>query len=138
MRVTIRQKNLKITPALTKYIEMKVLKPVRRLLKEGTGRELPLLALEFGRTTRHHRKGNVYRAEANLSIGKKLFHAEAEARDVRAACDLLEEELEEELRSFKGKRTALDRRDGRRAKRETRYAAEARFRRKGRVRNEGN
>lgn len=137
MRVTIRQKNLKITPALTKYIEQKVLKPIRRLLKESIVRDLPILDLEFARTTRHHRKGKIYRAEANLTLGKKMIRAEADEEDVRKACDLLQVELEREIRSYKGKRMAQDRREGRKVKGEFRYDPAARILRKGRNRNEG-
>lgn len=137
MRVTIRQKNLKITPALTRYIEQKILKPVRRLLKKGISSDLPILDLEFGRTTRHHRQGRIYHAEANLALGKKLLRAEVDDEDIRSACDLLEEELGREIRAFKGKRLSLAKREGRAAKRETRYHPAARFYRKGRIRNEG-
>jgi ribosomal subunit interface protein len=137
VRVTIRQKNLKITPALTIYIDQKVLKPIRRLLKESSAGELPILDLEFARTTRHHHKGKVYRAEANLTLGKKVFRAEAEEEDIRKACDLLQEELEQEIRSYKGKRMAQDRREGRGVKRELHYDPAARFNRKGRIRQEG-
>lgn len=137
MRVTIRQNKIKITPALSKYIEMKVVRPVRRFLKETADSALPIFDLEFGRTTRHHKKGNVYRAEANLHIGKRVFRAEAEAQDIRAACDILEEELKRELRSFKGKVSAVARRQERRTKRELRLDPAARpYNKKGRVRNE--
>ena len=137
MRVTIRQKDLKITPVLTRYIEQKVLKPVRRLLKEGISSEPLILDLEFGRTTSHHRKGRVFRAEASLIIGKKMLRAEAEAEDIHASCDLLEAELVREINGFKGKRLAQDRREGRTVKKELRYHPSARFYRKGRILNEG-
>ncbi len=137
MRVTIRQKNLKITPVLMRYIEQKILKPIRRLLKENTAQELPILDLEFGRTTRHHRKGKVFRAQANLTLGKYLLRAEVDEEDIRAACDLLEEELEEEIRTFKGKSFSLLKRQGRSIKGESRYHPAARFRRASRVRQEG-
>lgn len=138
MRVTIRQKNLKITTALTRYIELKVLKPLRRRLKENISSGLPILDLEFSRTTRHHRKGRVFHAEANLSLGKKLIRAEADEEDIRTACDVLERELDHELRTFKGKKRAVEYRSMRRAKQELRYDPAARPRRGGRIRNEGN
>ena len=138
MRVTIRQKNLKITPAITRYIELKVLKPARRLLKESGSSDLPILDLEFARTTRHHRKGPVFRAGATLSLGSKLLRAEADGEDMRVCCDLLQEELERELRSYRGKTLALEKREGRTTKKEMRYHPAARFYRKGRIRNEGN
>lgn len=136
MRVTIRQKDLKITPALTKYIELKILKPIRRRLKEGASTALPILDLEFSRTTSHHRKGKICHAEANLSLGKKIIRAEVDDENMRSACDLLEQALDHELRTFHGKRKSLERRDARRVKRETRFAPTAQIREKGRVRNE--
>lgn len=137
MRVTIRQKNLKITPALTRYIEQKVLKPIRRMLKvprpegpgsrpqsglgKSSGGDLPILDLEFGRASRHHRKGRVFHAEANLTIGKKLLRAEIDGEDMRLACDALQEELESAIRTYNGKRRSMAKREGREAKRQTRF-----------------
>lgn len=97
-----------------------------------------MLDLEFGRTTRHHRKGKVYHAEANLTLGKKMLHAEADEEDIRAACDVLEQELNHELSTHKERRMALEKRKGRQAKREFRYARGARLRNARRVREEGN
>lgn len=137
MRVTIRQKNLKITPSLTRYAEMKILRPIRRLLKEASQNDLPILDLEFSRTTRHHRKGIVFHAQANLTLGRKLLRAAADGEDIRACCDILRGEIEREIRSFKGKRSAQDRREGRTMKKELRYHPAARLNRKGRIREEG-
>ena len=137
MRVTIRQKNIQITSALTAYIEAKILKPLKRRLKTAIAKDLPILDLEFGRTTRHHRKGLVYRAEATLTIGKRSLRAEVDAEDMRQACDLLEQELDHEIQSFKERQQALEKRMGRKTKRETRFDPAVRIQHKGRTQNEG-
>lgn len=116
MRVTIRHKNLEITPALEEYIEMKVVAPVRRLLGPTLSIELPILDLEFSRTTRHHQKGRVYYAEANLSLGKKMLRASVEDEDIRACCDMLEEELKRIVMGFKRRAQSLEKRKARRVK----------------------
>lgn len=116
MRVTIRHKNIDITPALQNYIELKIINPARRFLEGGIYQELPILDLEFSRLTRHHRKGKVYYAEANLSLGKTVLRAEVEEEDIRACCDLLEEELKREINGFKNRRAALEKRKARSAK----------------------
>ena len=103
MRIAIRAKNLEITPALRAYIEAKIIAPVKRLLRGASFSELLLLDIEISRTTRHHRKGRVYYAEAMLTIGKTVLRAEVDDEDVRAACDLLQEELAQEIRRFKGR-----------------------------------
>ena len=138
MRITIRHKSFDITPALGVYIESKILKPIRRLLKNIAGTQLPVLDLEFSRVTRHHRKGLVYHAEANLSVGDMRLRAEIDCEDMRAACDLVEEELERQIVQLKGRRSALEKRGARRAKKELHLDPAARFFRKGRIREEGN
>jgi len=138
MRVTIRQKNLIITPPLRVYIESKLLKPIRRLFGKISSSELPILDLEFSRTTLHHNKGKVYKAGATLTIGGRLFRAEVDDEDIRTCCDLLEEELEREILKYKGRRVSLERKGNRRAKKDLRFDKAARLYRRGRIRNEGN
>jgi len=116
MRITIRQKNLVITPALRIYIESKLIRPVAKILRGLAANELPILDLEFERITFHHHKGRIYRAEANLSFGKKLIRAEVEEDDIRKACDLLKEELEQGLTHYLGRLKTVNRRGARRAK----------------------
>lgn len=122
MRVTLRSKNLVVTPALRLYIEEKVLKPVRNLLRGFTQEALPILDLEFSRTTRHHRKGKVYYAEANLTLGGKLLRSEVEDEDIRSCCDILKDELEGEIKRFKQRSITRERRGARRIKKELRHA----------------
>ncbi len=137
MRVTIRKKNLDITPALADYIEKKMLKPVKKLLQDVIEKELPILDLQIERTTRHHHKGEVYRMEVNLSLGKHFFNAVVDGEDIYAVCDLLEKELEREITSVKGKTRAKALRQDRRIKKELRLDSGANMQKKGRNRNEG-
>lgn len=138
MRVTIRKKNLEITPPLRAYIEIKVIQPVEKLLHSDIGGDLPLLEIEVERTTHHHRKGFVYRIETNLTLGKRLIRAEAAAEDIRAACDIVEEELRRELTSYKSRSFSLLKRIARRVKHELRFNRAARLFQGRRVRDEGN
>ena len=116
MRITIRQRNFKITPAFEAYIGQKIVRPVEHLLARDAAENLPIFDIEAERTTRHHRKGLVYRMVATITMGKKLLRAEATDQDPRAACDILEEELKREIRSFKTKSRALVKRGARQAK----------------------
>lgn len=138
VRVTVRRKNIDITPALQAYIELKMLKPVRRLVEKVALQALPILDLELGRSTRHHRKGKVYHAEAGLSLDGTLLRAEADDEDIRTAIDLLEEELEREIVTYRGRARARERRGERVAKKELCLDPAARLYRGGRIRNEGN
>ena len=138
MRVSLRQKNLEITPALNSYIETKILKPLRRLLGTREKSELPILELEVGRSTFHHQKGKVYYVSAIFSFGGKAVQARGEAEDIHQACDLLEEELKKEIVGYQSKSRALDKRVARKIKKDLRLDPAARMYRKGRIRDEGN
>lgn len=138
MRINLKSKNLEVTPALHTYIEAKILKPVKKLLKGVAGSDLPVLDLEFSRTTRHHQKGRIYRAEANLTIGNKMLRAVVEEEDIRVACDLLEDGLVNEIKKFKNRTISITRRGAMRAKKDLRLDPRARFYKTARTRNEGN
>ena len=113
MRVNIRQKNIEVTPALREYIEEKVIRTAEKFLQGQAGTDLPILDVEVERTTAHHRKGDVYRVAAKLCAGTQCFYADARNIDVRAACDLLEEELGREMYGRKNRISAIFRRGAR-------------------------
>ena len=137
MRVNIRQKNIEVTPALREYIEEKIIRVAEKFLQALASTDLPILDVEVERTTAHHRKGEVYRVAAKLCGGNQCFYATARHGDVRAACDLLEEELEREMYGRKNRITAMFRRGARVFKKNMRLDPAARFWRKGRIRDEG-
>ena len=60
--------------------------------------------MEIGRTTKHHRQGDIYKAEVNLKIGGQIIRTEKEDWDIRVAVDAVKEDLKIELEKFKGKR----------------------------------
>ena len=138
MRVNIRQKNIEVTPALREYIEEKIIRSAEKFLNQQSTTDLPIMDIDVERTTMHHRKGDVYKVTANLKIGGRFFHAQAHGGDVRAACDLLEAELEREMYAKKNKVIAVFRRGARAFKKSMRFDPAARFWRKGRIRDEGN
>ncbi|MEK7110308.1 MAG: ribosome-associated translation inhibitor RaiA [Patescibacteria group bacterium] len=100
MKITIKATGLDITPSLHTFIEDKLgglQKFIRRFDEEG----LPKLHLEIARTTRHHRHGEVFMAEANLRLPKKIIRATRDDIDVRAAIDKLKMKLRLEIDKYK-------------------------------------
>jgi ribosomal subunit interface protein len=57
--------------------------------------------VEVGITTRHHAKGDIYRAEVNLSVPKKLLRAEAESDDISKSMNEVVATLKRELIKYK-------------------------------------
>lgn len=137
MRVTIRQKDVKVTDALRDYIERKIVHPAeKRLEGEGNYGEA-LMDIAVIRTTHHHHKGPVYAVSASITVKDGLIRAEATGEDVHAACDALEEELKREIVARKGKSLSLVKRGARAAKQYLRINPAAWFSRGTRVRGEG-
>src|SRR3989344_1795904 len=112
MRVVLKGPRASLTPAIKVYIEEKLIRTINKLLPKN-GSDASLLEIEFERTTRHHRKGYVWRVEANLTLGEKMLRAEAGGEDPREAIDILEEELKREVKKFKGRSKEKERRSGR-------------------------
>ncbi|MBI3421074.1 MAG: ribosome-associated translation inhibitor RaiA [Candidatus Sungbacteria bacterium] len=116
MRITIRQKNLEMTPALNAYIERKIIAPVRKLIKRQDSADLPILEIDVERTTKHHHKGEVYLVAANLTLNGTLLRGQATDSNVRAACDKLENELKREITGHKAKAESMFKKGARVAK----------------------
>ncbi len=117
MRTTFKGKNTDLTPALRAYIESKLVRPTEKLVSKSDAKENLLLEIEVSRTTKHHRKGMVWWAEANLKIGKRLIRAEQSGEDPREVIDLVEEELKREIIAYKGKSQTKEIRGARKLKR---------------------
>ena len=100
MKINTKATNLDITSSLTAYIEKKlggIAKFIKRFDEDGVAE----IWLEVGRTTRHHHKGNVFRAEADLRLPHKILRAEANSADIRTAIDLLRDKLHLEIEKYK-------------------------------------
>lgn len=58
--------------------------------------------VELEKTTNHHNKGEIYRAEINVSVPKKgILRADATDEDLYAAIDKMDEAISRELRKLK-------------------------------------
>ena len=71
-----------------------------------------LAEIEVSRTTRHHRGGEIFRAEINFHSRRGNLRVESEKEDLYMALGALKDELLEALRSRKSKRIHFIRRSG--------------------------
>lgn len=107
MTVTIKATNIELTPAIRKYATDKI---------AVLAKFLPSLLsakIDIGRTTKHHAKGLVWRAEVNMHGPQRLLRAEAVADDLYAAIDQVQSELKNELKRFKEKKANVIRKQQR-------------------------
>ncbi|MEK7157603.1 MAG: HPF/RaiA family ribosome-associated protein, partial [Patescibacteria group bacterium] len=66
----------------------------------------------LGKVTRHHQKGDIFKAEMNLHISGKVFQASAEEQDLFTAIDIVKDEILKELRTHKDKKIGAIKKGG--------------------------
>lgn len=102
MNLDIKATNLELTPAIKQYIETKV-SGLSKLLEKWEKLGSLNIKFELAKTTNHHNKGEVYRAEINLNLGEKMLRAEHSADDAYKAIDKVKDIMKEEVIGFKQK-----------------------------------
>ncbi|MBI5023099.1 MAG: ribosome-associated translation inhibitor RaiA [Candidatus Magasanikbacteria bacterium] len=113
MKIILKATNFSLTSAISDYIEKKIGGLSKYLSNpESTAIEA---RVEVGRTTQHHQKGDVFRAEVNLKIPCGLLRAERETGDLYASIDSVHDEMKRQIISFKEKKISKKIRAARRA-----------------------
>lgn len=106
MKIDIATKNITLDDALEVFIQDRI-GSLEKFLGKGT--ENAEARVEIGKPSRHHKKGLVFYAEANLKVGKQLLRAQAYHNDLRAAIVDVKEGLKVEMTKFTKKRKDLER-----------------------------
>lgn len=113
MNIKIKSRDFDLTPAIDDYITKKI----STLEKFLEVKDNILCEIEIGRTTKHHKSGDIFRAEVNIvEPGNKQIYAVAEESDMYTAIDVVRDEAERAIVSRKTKRFTLIRRGGTRIK----------------------
>lgn len=102
----VKATNMELTAAISDYLDKK-LSNLEKFVKSSIE---SIARIEVGKTTKHHAKGDVFRAEVNLEIDGAKFRAEAEADDLYKAIDMVRDEITHEVtRASKKKKHLLKR-----------------------------
>jgi ribosomal subunit interface protein len=107
MKITIK-KSVDLTSALEIYIETKLV-PLAKFVQPFDETGEAAMGLEISRTTKHHKKGDVYFAAIDLRLPKKIIRAEAYAENVRKAIDEARDTLRLEIKKYKTQFTKITR-----------------------------
>ena len=110
MKYNINTTDFSLTPAISEYLDKRIShldKFINPSLEESI-----MCYVEVGKTTEHHKTGDLFRAEITLHIGGKVFRATSEKEDLYSAIDEVGDEITQELKAFKGKRNSLIKRGG--------------------------
>ena len=108
MKINITAKSIELSQAIREYIEKKLNSVEKKLIDpNNTG---AFCDVEVGKTTDHHKQGDVFRAEFNLNVDGVYLRTESEKDNLYAAIDEAKDELFSSLRSKKKKKMHLGRR----------------------------
>lgn len=103
MKIIIKTKNIKLTPALYQYIEEKI-NSLEKFLRTFEKAKSEVKAwVEVGKETQHHRKGPFFRAECQIRLSGKSIRSVAVKEDLRLAIDEVKDELQRGLKRYKRK-----------------------------------
>lgn len=115
-----------LSPSISRYIEEKI-GGLDKFLKQFDP-ELIEARIEVGKITRGQRKGDIFRAEINLSLNGHLIRVEETEESLPSAIDLVKDELAREIKHYKEKEITKFIRGARSWKKFWRVNSLARFR----------
>ncbi len=113
MTINIKATSISLTPDITNYLD-KQLQGLSKFTDPAGGSAKT--QVELGRTTRHHEKGDIFKAEITIYRGKRTYRAESEADDLFSAIDGMKDQIINELRTDKKRKLHFLRKSGQRVK----------------------
>lgn len=94
---------MELTDAISDYVNNR-LSGIKKFIKDG---EEMLTLVEVGKTTNHHKQGDVFRAEFNVDISGNKFYTFSEKEDLYEAIDDAKKEIIRQITSNKDRKQTL-------------------------------
>jgi ribosomal subunit interface protein len=113
MNLSVKAKNISLTDAIRSYVETKIGALETKVARWG---ESVSCEVEVGLTTKHHKKGPIFRAEVHVRLPGNLVYAEAEDLNLYVALGDAKKEAERQILAYKGSRDAKMKRGARQAR----------------------
>ena len=111
MKYTLYFKGIEKTEAIENYLDKRI-KNLNKLVHDDNA----FATVELGKTTNHHKSGEVFRAEINFHSGGKDYYVASEKDDLYAAIDDMRDGITREITQFKTKSETMFRRGARKVK----------------------
>jgi ribosomal subunit interface protein len=112
MNINIKTTNITLTSQISDYVD-KRLEKIKKLVSDDMSAQCDI---ELGKTSEHHQKGDIFRAEIHvIGVGKNAY-ASTERNDLYSAIDDVKDQILRKLKDDKGKKMSLVRRSGIRVK----------------------
>jgi ribosomal subunit interface protein len=109
MNMDIKATHLTLTPAIRAFVEEKIGALAKKVARYG---ESVSAEVEVGMTTKHHKKGPIFRAEVHVRLPGKLVYSESEDLNLYTAIVAAKRDAERQIASYKGAKTKDVRRKG--------------------------
>ncbi len=109
MKIKEKYTNIESTSAISSYLHQK-LSHLEKFISQNT--ESALCDIELAKTTNHHKNGDIFKAEINLSVSGNQYRVVSEEPDLYAAIDIAKDSMVRELQTNKDKKVSLARRGG--------------------------
>jgi ribosomal subunit interface protein len=114
MNITIKATNVEINDKINQYLTKK-LSTIKKFLQDEA-----IVVVELARTTNHHKKGDVFKAEIRINKEKitkgKTPYAVAQSTDLFSAIDEVKDEIHDMLASAKDKNQVLKKKGAQKVK----------------------
>lgn len=104
MNINIKSTNISLTPAIKDYVEKKVLSLEKFIHDDAKNVRVEV---EVGKTSNHHKSGDIFRAEACISFKGQEIYVVAEKDDLYASIDEMRAKAERECTTQKDKKLTL-------------------------------
>ncbi len=124
MDIRIKATNFELTPAIQSLVEEKM-NSLSKFLAPFEPQGTVLVNVEVGKTTAHHKKGPFFRAEADIRLPGRILRAEAADVKLNLAILRVKNELQMQIKAYRGASVAKARRGERVVKKRKTTAKEA-------------
>lgn len=102
MTVQIKATNIELTEAIKEYVNQKI-DMLQKFVSSENARGAVRVHMEVERTTDHHKKGNIFRAELQMQVNGVLLRVEKSTDDLYKAIDKVKDEMARQLSRRKDK-----------------------------------
>lgn len=103
MSVNIKTTNMEITDAIRDYVDKRI-GAIDKFVEPGQEYSI---YIEIGKTTNHHKRGDHYKAEFDVSINGEKFFTDSEKNDLYKAIDDAKNEVVKKIKNSKKRKETL-------------------------------
>jgi len=103
MATNIKATNMDLTEAIADYVNKKI-EAINKFVPFG---EEAIIYVEVGKTTKHHKQGDYFKAEFDVSINGEKFFTDSEKNDLYKAIDDAKDEVIKKIKNSKKRKNTL-------------------------------